>query len=146
MDHPLLNALVERHNLPVVDELSIDGFFASSGDGPHALLFFSGSEAPRPESSDVAVLFPELLKVFAGKLLGAVVAPEAEARLKTRFQVFVFPSLVLTRDGQPVAVLPKILDWADYNQKIAAALAPDAPVLAGPQGPKTQFAFVQQGE
>jgi hydrogenase-1 operon protein HyaE len=146
MDHPLLTALIARHGLPLVDELSIDGFFASSAERPHALLFFSGVGAPRPESSDVAVLFPELLKVFAGKLRGAVVAPEAEARLKGRFQVFVFPSLVVTRDGQPVAVLPKILDWAEYNQKIAAALAADAPVLVAAQGPKTQFAFVQQGE
>jgi hydrogenase-1 operon protein HyaE len=145
MDHPLLKALVERHGLPVVDETNIDAFFAS-GDRRHALLFFSGVGAPRPESSDVAVLFPELLKTFAGHVQGALVAPEAEAALKGRFQVFVFPSVAVTRDGQPVAVLPKILDWADYRQKIAEALAPDAPVLVAAKGPKTQFAFVSQGE
>ena len=52
------------------------------------------SRAPRPapESFDVAVLFPELLAAFAGQFRGAVVAPEAEATLKTRFQIFVFPS------------------------------------------------------
>ncbi|MBB4197168.1 hydrogenase accessory protein [Rhodoblastus sphagnicola] len=145
MDHPLLKALVARHGVATVDEASIDTFFASC-DARHALLFFSGAGAPRPETSDVAVLFPELLKMFAGHVRGALVAPEAEAALKTRFQVFVFPSLVVTRDGQPVGVLPKILDWADYQQKIAAALAPDAPVLVAAQGPKTEFAFVRQGE
>ncbi|MCW2315243.1 hydrogenase-1 operon protein HyaE [Rhodoblastus acidophilus] len=142
MDHPLLQALVERHGVPVVDDASIDAFFAGAAR-PHALLFFSGVGAPRPETSDVAVLFPELLKAFAGHVQGALVAPEAEAKLKSRFQVFVFPSVVVTRDGQPVAVLPKILDWADYREKIAAALAPDAPVLVAAQGPKTEFAFVR---
>jgi len=145
VDHPLLKALVERHGLPVVDGASIDAFFAS-GDFRHGLLFFSGVGAPRPETSDVAVLFPELLKAFAGHVQGALVAPEAEAQLKARFQVFVFPSVVVTRDGQPVAVLPKILDWADYRAKIADALAPDAPVLVAAQKPKTEFAFVRQGE
>jgi hydrogenase-1 operon protein HyaE len=145
MDHPLLAALVARCGLAIVDEASIDDFFASS-DLSHALLFFPGADAPRPETSDVAVLFPELLKVFSGRARGALVAPEAEAKLKGRFQVFVFPSIVVTRDGQPVGVLPKILDWAEYQQKIAACLAPDAPVLVAAQGPKTQFAFVQQGE
>jgi hydrogenase-1 operon protein HyaE len=145
MDHPLLAALVERHCLAVVDEVSIDDFFASS-DSSHALLFFSGADAPRPETSDVAVLFPELLKIFEKSVRGALVAPDAEAKLKSRFQVFVFPSVVVTRDGQPVGVLPKILEWAEYRQRIAACLAPDAPVLVAAQGPKTQFAFVQQGE
>jgi hydrogenase-1 operon protein HyaE len=144
LDHPLLKALVERHGLPVVDDAAIEKFFASS-DRRHALLLFSGAGAPRAETSDVAVLFPELLKAFSGHVHGALVAPEAEASLKTRFQVFVFPSIVVTRDGQPVAVLPKILDWADYRQKIAAALAPDAPVLVAAQKPRTEFAFVPQG-
>jgi hydrogenase-1 operon protein HyaE len=144
MDHPLLTALVARCGLPVVDDSTIDGFFAS-GDCRHALLLFSGAGAPRPESADVAVLFPELLRAFAGRVTGAVVAPEAEADLKARFQVFVFPSIVVAREGQPVGVLPKILDWADYGQKIAACLAPDAPVLVAAQGPKTQFAHVQRG-
>jgi hydrogenase-1 operon protein HyaE len=141
VDHPLLKALVERHGLPVVDDASIDAFFASSS---HALLFFCGAGAPRPETSDVAVLFPELLKAFSGQVRGALVAPEAEAALKSRFQVFVFPSVVVTRDGQPVAVLPKILDWADYRPKIAVALAPDAPVLVAPQKPRTEFAHVHR--
>jgi hydrogenase-1 operon protein HyaE len=138
MNHPLLNALVERHGLPIVDEAKIDGFLAS-GDCKHALLFFSGAAAPRPETSDVAVLFPELLKAFAGKVRGAVVAPQAEAALQGRFQVFVFPSIAATREGQPVGVMAKVLDWSEYRAKIEAMLAPEAPILTGPQGPKTQF-------
>jgi hydrogenase-1 operon protein HyaE len=141
MTYPLLDALAARADLPTVDEANIDAFLA---EGPHALLFFSGAAAPRPETSDVAAVLPEILRAFAGRLRGAIVAPEAEAALKSRFQVYVAPSLCVARGAEPVAVLPKILDWADYVQKIEAALDPLAPILIAPKGPKTDFTFSQR--
>ncbi|MCI4677448.1 hydrogenase accessory protein [Rhodoblastus acidophilus] len=144
MDHPVLNALVARAGLLLVDESNIDAFLApAAGECSNALLFFSGAAAPRPESSDVATILPEILRAFEGRLRGAIVAPEAEASLKTRFQVFVAPSLCVTRGAAPVAVLPKILDWADYLERIEAALDPQAPVLTAAAGPKTVFTFSQ---
>jgi hydrogenase-1 operon protein HyaE len=138
MTTPLLRALTERHGLKQVDEANIDAFLAQ-GETPHALLFFPGAGANRPETGDVAVVLPELLKSFAGRLRGAVVAPEAEEKLKSRFQVYVFPSLVVLRGGEPVGVLPKIYDWAEYQQKISGFLDPAAPVLSGAKGPRVEF-------
>lgn len=144
MSSRFLDALVQRAGLPLVDETNIDAFLApAEGECRHALLFFSGAAAPRPESSDVAAVLPEILRAFAGRLRGAIVAPEAEARLKGRFQVFVAPSLSVTRGTEPVAVMPKILDWADYVNKIEAALDPRAPVLSGPKTPQVAFTFSQ---
>jgi hydrogenase-1 operon protein HyaE len=141
---PFLDALIQRTSLPVVDETNIDAFLApAAGECPNSLLFFSGAGAPRPESSDVAAVLPEILRAFAGRLRGAIVAPEAEATLKGRFQIFVLPSLCVTRAIEPVGVLPKILDWSDYVEKIEAALDPQAPVLSAPAKPKTQFTFSQ---
>lgn len=140
----VLQALLQRSGLPLVDESNIDAFLApAAGECPHALLFFSGAAAPRPETSDVAAILPELQRAFAGRLRGAVVAPEAEASLKGRFQVFVQPSLCVTRGGEPVGVMPKILDWAVYLEKIEAALDPQAPILSAPKGPKVEFTFSQ---
>jgi hydrogenase-1 operon protein HyaE len=144
MTAPFLDALIQRAGLPVVDATNIDAFLApAAGESAHALLFFSGAAAPRPESSDVAAVLPEILRAFAGRLRGAVVAPEAEAALKGRFQIFVLPSLCVTRGLDPVAVLPKILDWSVYLEKIEAALDPAAPALTGPKGPKIEFTFSQ---
>ena len=144
MTAPFLDALIQRAGLPVVDETNIDAFLAPAlGESAHALLFFSGAAAPRPESSDVAAVLPEILRAFAGRLRGAVVAPEAEAKLKGRFQIFVLPSLCVIRAGDPVGVLPKILDWSVYLENIEAALDPKAPALTGPQGPKVEFTFSQ---
>jgi hydrogenase-1 operon protein HyaE len=144
MSFPVLDALIERAGLPLVDETNIDAFLApAAGECPNALLFFSGAAAPRPETTDVAAVLPEILRAFAGRLRGAIVAPEAEAKLKGRFQVFVAPSLSVTRGTEPVAVLPKILDWSDYMSRIEAALDPQAPVLSGPKVPKVDFTFSQ---
>ena len=142
MTTTLVRALTERHGLPLVDEANIDAFLAQAeGESVHAALFFGG--AGRSETSDVAVIFPEILRGFEGRLRGAVVAPEAEAKLKTRFHVFVFPSLAITRGAETVGVLPKILDWSDYCQKIEALLDPATPALTGAQGPKVVFTHSQ---
>jgi hydrogenase-1 operon protein HyaE len=141
---PVLNTLLLRSGLPLVDETNIDVYLASAeGQSPYALLFFSGAAAPRPETGDVAAILPELLRAFAGRLRGAIVAPEAEAKLKGRFQIFVQPSLCVVRNGEPVAVMPKILDWAVYLEKIEAAFDPDAPILEGPKKPQVEFTFSQ---
>jgi hydrogenase-1 operon protein HyaE len=142
MTESVLTALRQRAGLPLVDATNIDAFLApAGGECANALLFFSGAAAPRPEMSDVATVLPEILRAFAARLRGAIVAPEAEAALKGRFQIFVLPSLCVTRSTEPVAVLPKILDWADYMEKIEAALDPQAAVLTGPRGPKVEFNF-----
>jgi hydrogenase-1 operon protein HyaE len=137
---PLLRALTERYSLPLVDASSIDAFLTpAAGECPHALLFFTGDPAQRAETADVAAVLPELLAAFAGRLRGAVVAREAEAALKSRFQVYVLPSLVVARGVDPVGVLPKILDWSEYREKIVACLDPAAPVLVAAKGPKIEF-------
>ena len=137
MTTPLLRALTERHGLPLVDEASIDAFLApAQGECPHAILFFAGD---RGETADVAAVLPEILRAFDGRLRGAVVTAEAEAKLRARFQVHVFPSLAVTRGPDPVGVLPKIQDWSDYREKIEKYLNPDAPVLSAAKGPQVQF-------
>ena len=140
MTNTPVSMLSERHGLPLVDESNIDAFLApAAGESAHAVLFFTGDASQRGETNDVAVILPELLRAFAGRLRGAVVVREAEAPLKSRFQVFVLPSLAVTRGGDPVGVLPKIADWAEYIEKIEGFLAPDAPVLAASKGPRVEF-------
>jgi hydrogenase-1 operon protein HyaE len=138
MPSPLLRALRERHGVVSVDEASIDAFLA---EGSHALLFFAGDPAQRSETHDVAVILPQLLAVFAGRLRPAIVAPAAEAALARRFAVGVFPSLVVTRGGESVGVLPKVWDWSDYLARIEAWLAPDAPLLERSTGPRVTITF-----
>lgn len=76
---PLLRRLIERAQLPLVDEVSLEAFLDGvSQERAQALLFLSGDGANRPETGDVAVVLPELLSHFSDRLRGAVIAPEAE--------------------------------------------------------------------
>ena len=146
MTSPLITALGERHGLPTVDETSIDAFLApAEGEAEHCLLFFTGDPEQRAETLDVAVVLPEILTAFQRRLRGAVVARAAEAALMARFRVAVVPSLVVTRGGDPLAVMPKIRDWSDYTATIDAALRPDAPVLEGEKRPRVEFTHTVRG-
>ena len=87
---------------------------------------------------------PELLAAFAGALRGAVVARGDEDALKTRCGVVVMPSLVVTRGGEPLAVIAKIRDWSEYVERIRACLIEGAPALKPGAGPKTEIRYSGQ--
>ncbi|AJD43615.1 hydrogenase accessory protein [Rhizobium sp. SEMIA 4085] len=136
----LVRAWSERMQLPVVDEASIDTFLApAAGEAEHSILFFTGDPAQRPEADDVAVVLPELLQAFQGRLRGAIVLRAAEDKLKPRFNVVVMPSLVVTRGAQPLGVIGNIRDWSEYVEKIGNWLSPDAPVMVASGGPKVEI-------
>lgn len=123
----LIAALADRHGLPTVDADSLDAFLApAAGEPAHAILFFSGDPLQRGDSGDVAVVLPELLAAFPGRFRAAVVARTAEAALKGRCRVDVFPSLAILRGATVLDVLPRIRDWSDYLDRLGAALRADA--------------------
>jgi hydrogenase-1 operon protein HyaE len=127
----LIAALTDTYGYPVIDTDTVDAFLAPAvGEPPHALLFFTGDPAQRNDTNDVAVVLPELIRTFAGRYRAAVVSRAAEAELKGRFKVQVFPSLVATRGLDPVGVMPRIRDWSDYLGQLEAYLDPLAPVLS----------------
>ncbi|MGD9545148.1 MAG: hydrogenase accessory protein [Methylocystis sp.] len=139
---PLMLRLIERARLPVVDDLCLDDFLVGASKARvQVLLFFSGDGQNRLETGDVAVVLPELLSHFFPRLRGAVIAPDAEEGLRARLHAYVSPSLVVMRGREPVGVLPKIWDWADYIAKIEGFLDPSAPALAGPKRPQVEISF-----
>ncbi|MFY9656469.1 MAG: hydrogenase accessory protein [Methylocystis sp.] len=135
----LRRTLHERHRLALVDEASVEDFLA--GAPAHAVLFFAGDPAERPETRDVAVILPQLLGAFPERLRGALVTAEAEPALKERFHVRVLPSLVVLRGSEILGVLPKVYDWADYVTRLEAMLFPDAPALVVSSKPRAEIVF-----
>lgn len=140
MSAPLLDALVTRHGLPLIGEAEIDAFLSqAAGEPQHTVLFFTGDPAQRGETNDVAVVLPQLLAQFSGRLRGGVISRAAEEALRTRFHVIVFPSLVVTRADETLGVIAKIKDWSDYVTQFSDWLEPGAPVMIPGQGPRTQI-------
>ncbi len=131
MSTPALEALTGRHGIPVVDQNTIDAFVGQAqGEPAHALLFFPGQGTDRAETSDVAVVMPQLLSAYRGRLRGAMIAAEAETALKARFTVLMLPSLVLTKGDEVLDVFPKIIDWSDYVERINRHLGATRPAQA----------------
>lgn len=129
----LIAALASQHGLSTVDTETLDAFLAPAAGKPeHALLFFTGDPDQRNDSGDVAVVLPELLAAFPCRFRAGVIARSAEAALKARCQVDVFPSLVVLRGQAVVDVLPRIRDWSEYLDRLGAALRPDAPAFSAP--------------
>ena len=129
----LIAALASHHGLPTIDTETLDAFLASAADEPeHVLLFFTGDPDLRPESGDVAVVLPELLSAFPGRFRAGVINCSAEAALKARCHVEVFPSLVVLRGQTILDVLPRIRDWSEYLDRLSAALRPNAVAFSTP--------------
>jgi hydrogenase-1 operon protein HyaE len=124
------DSVFRRHGLPTVDVAQIDHFLTGAeAAGAVAVLLFAGDPVRWPESTDVAVVLPELIEAFQGRLQGAVIAPQAELALAPRFNVQVYPSLVLCREGKVHDVIPKIKDWSVYIDRITGLL--DGTIKAG---------------
>lgn len=120
MSTALLDQLYTHHGLPLLDADNYDLFIYGHDN---VVLFFCNDPVMFPESHDVAVILPELLKAFAGRLQGAVIAKSVERELQARFRFSSWPSLVFLRGGEYLGTISGIKDWAEYGQEFARILA-----------------------
>lgn len=120
--HPLLERLVRDCGVPEVDAGSVDAFLAAPGN---AVLFFAEDLKQYPESADIAVILPELIKAFGGRLRAAFVARANERELQKRYGFARWPAMVFLRDGEYVGAITGMHDWDVFLAKVQGLL--DAP-------------------
>jgi hydrogenase-1 operon protein HyaE len=125
--HPLITRLTGDLGYPLLDATGLDAFCEAPGD---AVLFCGGDPAAYPETLDLAVVLPELMRAFPGRLRAGVAASELEPALQARYGFSRWPSLVFLRDGDYLGTLSGILDWAVYLERIEDLLA--GPVVRPP--------------
>lgn len=117
MSHPLVDRLVSELNYPEISLKNHDEFVGVSGMN---VLFFPGDPTTVRDSTDVAVVLPELVNAFSGQLRPGVVTDvfgDGKA-LKRQYGFREYPALVFVRSGDYVGVLTRIQDWGDYLEKI----------------------------
>ncbi len=108
-----------RHGLPEVDAATVDEFLGGADEaGAIAVLLSAGDPNRFPEAIDVAVVLPELIAAFGGRLRGAVIARDAERALGERFGVRVQPTLIFVAKGETLGLVAKIQDWSVYIDRI----------------------------
>jgi hydrogenase-1 operon protein HyaE len=120
MSSPLIDALTARQGFETVNAQNLDAFLKRH---PQSVLFFAGDSERLVESGDVAVILPELVKAFGGRLTPALVEKQAERALQLRFRFNAFPALVFMRGEGYLGVITRVLDWQDYLSEIAEILS-----------------------
>jgi len=119
MPSPLIRSMVEQYAYPVLDEDSAEAFLA---DNHEVVLFFAENPTQYPESNDVAMILPELVKAFSGRLQAALIAKSAERALQARYGFGTWPALVFLRDGEYLGVITQVQNWDDYLREIQRLL------------------------
>jgi hydrogenase-1 operon protein HyaE len=108
-----------RHGLPEVDAATVDHFLGAADEaGVIAVLLSAGDPNRFPEAIDVAVVLPELIAAFGGRLRGAIIARSDESALGQRFGVRVQPTLIFVTKGETLGLIAKIQDWSVYVDRI----------------------------
>ncbi|MBT8081322.1 MAG: hydrogenase-1 expression HyaE [Gammaproteobacteria bacterium] len=113
MSHVLIERLIEDLGYTEVSLENHDEFVATSGLN---VLFFPGDPKTVKDATDVAVVLPELMHVFAGRLNAGVVTDVFGdgKTLKRRYGFSQYPALVFVRSGDYVGTIMRMRDWAEY--------------------------------
>lgn len=120
MSSSLIDDMIEKYAWPVLGEYDFDLYVNTAGD---SVVFFSEDPKRYPESNDVAMILPELVKAFEGRLQAAVVEPRARHTLQSRFGFTSWPSLVFLREGRYLGAITGVRNWRDYLHEINELLA-----------------------
>lgn len=122
MNHPLIQRLLDELGYQEVSLANHEEFVAQAGLN---VLFFPGDPAVAKDATDVAVVLPELVTAFEGRLNPGVVTDTwgAGKALKRHYGFGAYPSLVFVRSGEYVGTITRIADWAEYLEKITGFFA-----------------------
>lgn len=121
MSHPLIDRLLEEFGYAEVSLDNHDAFVAQAGMN---VLFFPGDPNSVKDSTDVAVVLPELVAAFGDILTPGVVTDVrgAGAELQKKYGFGAYPALVFVREGDYVGAITRIQNWTDYLDEISDLL------------------------
>ncbi len=128
MPSPLIENMIKEYNYPVLDMDNIDEFVKSQNE---CVLFFTENPTRFPESDDVCMILPELIKEYGHRFSAAVIDQSAQRKLQGRYNFSEWPSLVFLREGKFLGVISRVQDWNDYILKINTLLTSEATAAPG---------------
>jgi hydrogenase-1 operon protein HyaE len=115
MTYPLIERLTEDLCYP---QASVENLAELIAHHEILVLFFAGNPDRFPESLDVAVILPELINSYKGRLTAATVAIGDEEKLRDKYHFNQWPSLVFLRRGVHIGTISKVKDWSEYLSQI----------------------------
>lgn len=116
----LVQNMIDQYDYPVLNEDSLDGFLERHDD---VVLFFTEALKPLPETDDVAMILPELVKEYRGRFAPAVIEKFNHRNLQLKYGFTSWPTLVFLRNGDYLGSISGVQDWQDYLAEINNILA-----------------------
>jgi hydrogenase-1 operon protein HyaE len=115
----LLERLRAQSKITLLDEEGLEAFVMAGGDG---MVLFTQEPDQQPETWDVAVILPEVLKLTGDRLRAAIISPDLARKEKARYGITRWPALVFVRDGGYVGAIEGMRDWDEYSREIPGML------------------------
>jgi hydrogenase-1 operon protein HyaE len=132
MMHPLIQRLYDDYGYPEVTLETHQAFISQPGI---SVLFFAGDPKRFRDTTDVAVVLPELVKAFEGALRPGVVAADAGQALQQHYGFTAWPALVFLRDGGYLGNITGIQNWSDYLRDISKLITAEVQQPRGLKAP-----------
>lgn len=107
-----------------------DDFAQQTRRPGHLLLLFLEDPVRYKETLDLAVIAPEIVAAFPGRLAAGVLLPESARALQSRYGFRRWPALVMLKDGDYVGAIDGLRNWDEYLAEVVRLL--DAPVARPP--------------
>ncbi|MGB0497977.1 MAG: hydrogenase accessory protein [Rubricella sp.] len=120
MSSPLIDMLVSDHGFTRLSTMEEHDAFVAGGIP--SVLFVPGDPRRNLESTDVAVILPELARAFRGRFTVALVDDAIETEVRTRHESFQTPVLIFCANGETIGSIPKVRDWSDYMERVGTLL------------------------
>lgn len=114
---PLVTRLTAEFGYPLLAQEDAGLPALKGGDW---LIFLPGHGQAHAETLDVAVILPELVTVFGGRVKAAVAGPELEKALRRQLDGIALPALVAVRGHELLGSISRVRDWHDYIATIRA--------------------------
>lgn len=89
----------------------------------NAVIFLPNNPQHYPETLDVAIVLPELVKVFQGQFKPAVADWDYAKVLAAEYAITEWPALLFLRHGEYLGCITRVRDWSVYLSKIKTLLA-----------------------
>lgn len=112
--------LSRQNGCTVLDAGSFDGFVSEPGE---SLILFTEDPQRVPETWDIAVILPELLRGLAKKPRVGLLQPADAHAVAARYGMRLWPALLALRGGAYLGVIEGLKDWGVYATQLPQLLA-----------------------
>lgn len=124
----LLDRLTTDLGYPLlVDQASLEAF---ANPQENVMVFLPANPQHYPETLDVAIVLPEFLKVFSGRMSAGVANTVFAKDLAAKYGITEWPALLFLHHGEYLGVITRMRDWDVYLSKINAFLSSSSPAKA----------------